>query len=50
MKINFQNMLRKEAVNLINRYKERAESKHFMSKIMFDCLLNFYFIADILEN
>lgn len=44
------NMLRKAAINLIKRYKERAASKRSMSKIMFDCLLNPYFISDILEN
>lgn len=44
------NMLRKAAINLIKRYKERAESKRAISKIMFDCLLNPYFISDILEN
>lgn len=44
------NMLRKAALNLIKRYKERAESKRSISKIMFDCLLNPYFISDILEN
>lgn len=32
------NMLRKAAINLIKRYKERAVSKRSMSKIMFDCL------------
>ncbi len=30
------NMLRKAAINLIKRYKERAASKRSMSKIMFD--------------
>ncbi len=44
------NMLRKAALNLIKRYKERADSKRSISKIMFDCLLNPYFISDILEN
>ncbi len=44
------NMLRKAVINLIKRYKERAASKRFMSKIMFDCLLNPYSILDILEN
>jgi len=44
------NMLRKAAINLIKQYKERAESKRSMSKIMFDCLLNPYFILEILEN
>lgn len=44
------NMLRKAAINLIKRYKERAGSKRSMSKLMFDCLLNPYFISDILEN
>ena len=44
------NMLRKAAINLIKQYKERAGSKRAMSKIMFDCLLNPYFISDILEN
>lgn len=44
------NMLRKAAINLIKRYKERAASKCPMSKIMFDCLLNPYFISDILES
>ena len=44
------NMLRKVALNLIKRYKERAASKRPMSKIMFDCLLNPYFILEILEN
>ena len=44
------NMLRKAAINLIKQYKEGAASKRPMSKIMFDCLLNPYFILDILEN
>lgn len=44
------NMLRKAALNLFKRYKERAASNRSMSKIMFDCLLHPYFISDILEN
>lgn len=44
------NMLRKAALNLIKRYKERTGSKKAMSKIMFECLLNPYFISEILEN
>lgn len=44
------NMLRKAALNLIKRHKERAGSKRSMSKIMFDCLLNPYVISEILEN
>ncbi len=44
------NMLRKAAVNLIKRHKERAGSKRPISKIMFDCLLNPYAILDVLEN
>lgn len=44
------NMLRKAALNLIKRHKERAGSKRAMSKIMFDCLLNPYVILEILEN
>ena len=44
------NMLRKAAINLIKRYKERAGSKRPVSKVMFDCLLNPYVILDVLEN
>lgn len=33
------NMLRKLAINIIKRYKERSNSKRAISKIMFDCLL-----------
>ena len=44
------NMLRKAALNLIKRHKERTESKRPVSKIMFDCLLNPCVILEILEN
>lgn len=43
-------MLLKVAINLIKWYKERAESKRAMSKVMIDFLLNTYSISDILEN
>lgn len=45
------NMLRKLALNIIKKYKEREESKRAVSKIMFDCLLNPSFICSVLfEN
>lgn len=45
------NMLRKFAINLIKRYKERSASKRAISKIMFDCLLDPSSICDVVfEN
>lgn len=44
------NMLRKAAINLIKWHKARTALKRSMSKIMFDCLLNPYYISEILEN
>lgn len=44
------NMLRKLALNLIKKYKERSASKRAISKIMFDCLLDPSFICSIFEN
>lgn len=44
------NMLRKMAINLIKKHKERSASKHAISKIMFDCLLDPSFICNIFEN
>lgn len=44
------NMLRKLAINLIKKHKERSASKRAISKIMFDCLLDPSCICDIFEN
>ena len=45
------NMLRKLAMNFIKQYKERLKSKRAISKIMFDCLLDPFFICDVIfEN
>ncbi len=44
------NMLRKMAINLIKRYKEKAAPKRAISKIMFDCLLDPFCICNIFEN
>lgn len=44
------NMLRKFAINVIKQYKERAGSKRAISKIMLDCLLDPYFILEVLQN
>lgn len=45
------NMLRKLAINLIKRYKEKTATKRAISKIMFDCLLAPSFICTVLfEN
>lgn len=44
------NMLRKLAINLIKIHKENTASKRAVSKIMFGCLLDPFFICDILEN
>lgn len=44
------NMLRKVAINLIKKYKERSASKRAISKIMFDCLLDPSCICNIFEN
>ncbi len=44
------NMIRKLAINLIKRQKERTASKRAISKIMFDCLLDPSCICDIIEN
>lgn len=35
------NILRKSAVNMIKLFKERTGTKRAISKVMFDCLLNF---------
>ncbi len=42
------NMLRKLAINIIKRYKERSKSKRAISKIMFDCLLDPSFICNVI--
>ena len=42
------NMLRKLAINIIKQYKERSKSKHAISKIMFDCLLDPSFLCDVI--
>lgn len=42
------NILRKLAINLIKRYKEKSALKRPLSKIMFDCLLDSSFILDVL--
>ena len=45
------NMLRKFAINIIKRYKERSKSKRAISKIMLDCLLDPSFIGNVIcEN
>ena len=44
------NMLRKLAINMIKKHKERSSSKRAISKIMFDCLLDPSPICNILEN
>lgn len=44
------NMLRKLAINLIKKHKEKSASKRAISKIMFDCLLDPSCICDIFEN
>lgn len=44
------NMLRKLAINLIKKYKERTNTKRAISKVMLDCLLDPYFILQILQN
>lgn len=44
------NMLRKFSLSLIKRFKAHTSSKQAMSKIMFDCLLNPYFILDVISQ
>lgn len=44
------NMLRKVAINLIKKYKERSASKRAISKIMLDCLLDPSCICNVFEN
>ena len=44
------NMVRKLAINLIKKHKERTASKRAISKIMFGCLLDPSCICDIIEN
>lgn len=44
------NMVRKLAINLIKKHKDRSASKCAISKIMFDCLLDPSRICDVLEN
>jgi predicted transposase YbfD/YdcC len=44
------NITRKIALNLIKKYKQRTESKRALSKIMFDCLLDYNTLLAILEN
>ena len=44
------NMLRKMAINLIKEHKERSAPKRAISKIMFDCLLDPFYICDIFKN
>jgi len=43
-------MLRKVAINLIKNYKEKTDSKHHISKIMFDCMLDNLNILKIINN
>lgn len=42
------NILRKAALNLIKQFKTRTQSKKAMSKIMFDCLLDYQTILRVL--
>ena len=44
------NMLRKFALSLIKRFKTDSNSKHPLSQIMFNCLLNPSDICTVLEN
>lgn len=44
------NLLRKFAIDLTKQFKEKTASKHPLSKLMFDCLLNFTTILRVLSQ